>query len=44
MGNWTGSHAIVHNVAISSLGSYLFAFCYKTFLPVGVDDDLFVVE
>ena len=44
MGNWTGSHAIVHNVAISSLGSYLFAFCYKTFLPVGVDVDLFVVE
>ena len=35
---------IVHNVAISSLGSYLFAFCYKTFLPVGVDVDLFVVE
>ena len=44
MGNWTGSHAIIHNVAISSLGSYLFAFCYETFLPVGVDVDLFVVE
>ena len=44
IGKWTGSHAIIHNVAISSLGSYLFAFCYETFLPVGVDVDLFVVE
>ena len=35
MGNWTGSHAIIHNAAISSLGSYLSAFCYETFLPVG---------
>ena len=33
MGNWTGSHAIVHNVAISSLGSYLLHFSMKHFYP-----------
>ena len=44
MWKWTGSHAMIHNVAISSLGSYIFAFCYETFLPVGVDVDLFIVE
>ena len=33
MGNWTGSHAIVHNVAISSLGSYLLHFAMKHFYP-----------
>ena len=44
IGEWSGSHVKIHSIAISGLGSYLFAFCFDSFLPAGVQIDLIIVE
>ena len=44
LGDWTGSYMRIHSAGISGLGSYLFAFCYDSFLPVGLDIDLIILE